>query len=90
MPRGMYKSRTFRRVFRKTPGGKTTLHYELRKPGKAQCGNCGKALKGVPRERPVKLRNMPKTKKRPERMFGGVLCSACAREEIKKRARKKV
>jgi len=33
------------------------------------------------------MRNMPKTKKRPERPFGGVLCSKCSREEIVSRIR---
>jgi len=83
MPTGRLKSRTFRRVFVKTPGGNTTLHYKRRKPAKAQCGKCGQNLLGVPRELPSKMMNMPKTHKRPERAFGGVLCSKCSRQLIK-------
>jgi uncharacterized Zn finger protein (UPF0148 family) len=30
---------------------------------------------------------MPKTAKRPERVFGGVLCSACSRMTLKAEAR---
>lgn len=74
-------------MFVKTPGGKTTLHYKKRKPSKAQCGKCGKILAGVPRERPHKMQNLAKTKKRPERPYGGVLCSACSRVLIKTKAR---
>ncbi|MBU0666241.1 MAG: 50S ribosomal protein L34e [Nanoarchaeota archaeon] len=82
MPRGKEKSRTLRRVFKKLPGERTTLHYEKRKPSKAKCSGCDALLKGVPRERPYKMQNMPKTKKRPERPYGGVLCTKCARKKI--------
>ena len=87
MVRGMFKSRTFRRVFVKTPGAETKIHYRKRKPSKAKCGGCGVELKGVPRERPYRMQNMPKTAKRPERPFGGVLCSKCMRKEIVARSR---
>ncbi|MBW2967188.1 50S ribosomal protein L34e [Candidatus Woesearchaeota archaeon] len=81
------RSRTLRRVHRKTPGGKTALHFEKRKPSKAKCGQCGKLLPGVPRERPHKMTKLPKTKKRPERPYGGVLCSACMRKKMVASAR---
>ncbi|MFH1212347.1 MAG: 50S ribosomal protein L34e [Candidatus Woesearchaeota archaeon] len=87
MPAGRYKSHTFKRVKKKTPGGRTALRYETRKPSKAVCGVCGKQLHAVPRERPYKMKNLAKTKKRPERPFGGVLCSACLRKQIVKKAR---
>ncbi len=87
MVSGMHKSRTFRRIHKKTPGGKVVLHHVLRKPKIAHCANCGDALKGVPRERPIKMQKMPKTAKRPERPFGGVLCSKCLKQQIKNKAR---
>ena len=80
---GKTKSRTFRRIFVKTPGGKTVIHYEKRKPSKAHCANCGNVLSGVPRERPFKMMKMGKTEKRPERPYGGMLCSRCMRLKIK-------
>lgn len=82
------KSRSLRRVFKRTPGGRTVVHYKPRKPGKAHCAKCGAVLKGVLRERPHKMRTMPKTKKRPSRPYGGVLCSRCMRQEIKRGVRK--
>jgi large subunit ribosomal protein L34e len=90
MPRGMHKSRTLRKVFVKTPGGKTTLHYRKRKPSKAVCASCKTQLAGVPRERPYKMMNLPKTAKRPERPYGGVLCSPCTRKLMKEKARQAV
>jgi large subunit ribosomal protein L34e len=81
------RSRTFRRVYRKTPGGKTVLQYKKRKPARAVCADCGAVLAGVPRERPYKMQRMPKTKKRPERPYGGVLCSKCTRKKMIAKAR---
>ena len=87
MPQPYKRSRSLRRVYVKAPGGKTRLHYRKRKPGKAKCGNCGAVLKGTLRERSNKMGNLPKTKKRPERPYGGVLCSRCMRILIVKKAR---
>jgi len=87
MPEGRFKSRTFRRVNKKTPGGKNIRQYKKRKPEPHKCANCGKLLKGIPRERPYKMQNMGVTKKRPERPFGGKLCSKCSRDLIKQEAR---
>tara|TARA_Y100000310_G_scaffold342346_1_gene445239 strand:+ start:512 stop:775 length:264 start_codon:yes stop_codon:yes gene_type:complete len=81
------KSRTYRRVKVKITKGVTT-HYLKKKPSKARCGACGMELAGVPRERPYKMQNMPKTAKRPERPYGGVLCSACSRKKIIAEVRK--
>lgn len=83
MTRPMHRSRTLRRVKRKTPGGKVSMQYKERKPQPAKCANCGAVLKGVARERPYKMKRLPKSAKRPERPFGGNLCSKCSREKIK-------
>lgn len=88
MPEGNKRSRTFKRIHKKLPGGRNTVHYEKRKPGKAKCGKCGALLKGVPRERPYKMQKMPRSVKRPERPYGGNLCSRCTREVFIQKARK--
>ena len=82
MPQPYKRSRSLRRVYVKAPGGKTRLHYRKRKPGKAECGSCGAFLKGTLRERPNKMSSLAKTKKRPERPYGGVLCTRCMRQKI--------
>ncbi|MFH1668536.1 MAG: 50S ribosomal protein L34e [Candidatus Woesearchaeota archaeon] len=76
------RSRTLRRVSVKTPGSRTTMHYRKRKPSKAICSKCGATLAGVPRERPYKMQKLAKTMKRPERPYGGVLCSSCTRRKV--------
>jgi len=83
-----HKSRSLRRIFKKLPGGKINIHYKKRKPGKARCSDCSKPLIGVPRELPSKMQNLAKTKKRPERPYGGVLCSKCMRKKLKEQIRK--
>jgi len=87
MPRGMFKSGRLRKVSVRTPGSRVSVHYRERKPSKAVCGSCKKQLAGVPRELPSMMKNMPKTAKRPERPYGGVLCSACTRKLLKQQAR---
>ena len=82
MPAGKHKSRTLRRVFRKTPGARNVLHYVKRKPKAARCGGCNAILQGVPRDIPSKIARMSKTQMRPERIFGGNLCHACTRQKI--------
>jgi len=47
-------------------------------------------LNGVPRLRPVELRKLPLSQKRPERMFGGVLCIRCLERLLKKSVREQV
>ncbi len=81
------KSRTMRRVFKRTPGGRNAVDYVLRKPAKLRCSNCDKELHGIPRLRPQKLSKTPKTRKRPERAFGGVMCSSCSRRAIIEKSR---
>ncbi|MBD3203073.1 50S ribosomal protein L34e [Candidatus Woesearchaeota archaeon] len=87
MPEGRFKSRSFKRKKKKLPGGNNKIHYRKKKPGKAKCRDCGNVLKGVPRKRPTKMKNMARSKKRPKRPFGGVLCSKCTRKLIKKETR---
>ena len=82
MPKPSRRSRSIRRVFRKIPGGGVSLQYKKQKPKAAKCGECGMVLKGIPRAIPTKMRSMTKTRKRPQRPYGGVLCSKCLRNKI--------
>ena len=90
MPARRLRSRSYRRLQRKVPGGSTRLHYERKKPKAARCGNCGAVLKGIPRELPIKFKGMSKSQKRPERPYGGVLCSRCMRQTIVQKFRAEI
>ncbi|MFH1916404.1 MAG: 50S ribosomal protein L34e [Nanoarchaeota archaeon] len=85
MPKGREKSGRFRKVAKRTPGGRVTMTYQKRLPGNARCARCKQKLPGIPRMLTVTARGLAKTKKRPERPFGGKLCSSCMRDEIKKK-----
>ena len=87
MVRRALRSRSLRRVKVKTPGGRVVTHFKKKKPQAAHCAGCGDVLKGVPRERSFKMQKMAKTKKRPERAYGGVLCSKCSRALFKEKAK---
>ena len=80
MPAPRYRSRTFRRVFVRTPSG-VKLTYRKRKPSKAKCALCGAELKGVVRVRAYKLKSIAKSKKMPSRPYSN-LCSRCSRKKL--------
>ncbi len=82
-----YRSRSKRRVFVRTPGGKTVIHYVVRNPKQGRCAVTGQILNGIPRVAPVALKRLAKTKKRPQRPFGGVLSSKAMRRVVVEEAR---
>lgn len=87
MVRRALRSRSLRRVKVKTPGSKVVTHYRKRKPKIGHCGNCGAILKGVPRARPKKMQKLSKSKKRPQRPYGGSLCTKCTRQLFREKAK---
>ena len=87
MPERYKRSRSIRKVKRKVPGGRTVTHYERKNPKSAHCAKCNAVLKGIPRKRPFKMHALSKSKKRPERPYGGNLCSKCMRTVFIERAR---
>jgi len=85
-----FRSRRFRRANVKLPGGNVVIHYNRRKPGKPQCSMCGEYLKGVARGMISSVKKLSKTEKRPERPYGGTLCTKCMRKVMIEKARKLV
>jgi large subunit ribosomal protein L34e len=89
MPQPRFRSRSKRRIQKKMPGGRTKLVYSAKKPGLPRCSLCGEELKGIPRLSANQAKNAPKSRKRPQRPYGGFLCARCAREKIRIEARSK-
>ncbi len=85
MVEGKKKSRSLKRIKRKTPGKKTVTHYRRKTPNVAKCAKCGNELKGIPRLRSAKLKNTTKSQKSVARPYGGNLCSKCMRTVIKEK-----
>jgi|TARA_Y100000310_G_C20492592_1_gene719979 large subunit ribosomal protein L34e len=81
MVQGKEKSRSKRRVFVKTPGGKQKKHLRIRKDSSLVCAECRNKLQGIPRLIPSKFRNLAKTKKRASRPYSN-LCSSCMRKKL--------
>jgi large subunit ribosomal protein L34e len=74
-------------MHKRTPGGQNVLRYKKKKPSKHVCAECGAILHGVPRGRPYEIKKLSKTKRTPNRPFGGYLCSKCLRKHFKSEAR---
>jgi ribosomal protein L34E/ribosomal protein L14E/L6E/L27E len=83
MVQGKFKSSRLRQRKLKVPGGATKTRYLERKPKQAKCGETGEALHGIPRMSGNQAKNVPKTTKRPERPYGGVLSSKAMRNKFK-------
>jgi large subunit ribosomal protein L34e len=79
------RSRSLKRVVKRTPGNMLTVHFKKEKPDYAKCGNCGKKIVRA-RLRPSEIRKLPKDQRRPERPFPE-LCPKCMREKIKEMIR---
>jgi large subunit ribosomal protein L34e len=87
MPRPALRTRSLRKIRKKLPGGASIIHYIKKKPKRAVCANCGKPLHGVAGGLTSRVRGLSKSRKRPERPYGGKLCAKCARAQIKKKIR---
>jgi large subunit ribosomal protein L34e len=82
-----YRSTSSKGRSAKTPGGRVNVTYKPKKPSKAICAICKINLKAVPNRSNSGMAKLAKTEKRPERMFGGVLCGNCVRELVKEKIR---
>ncbi|MCX6709747.1 MAG: 50S ribosomal protein L34e [Candidatus Woesearchaeota archaeon] len=85
MTQPRFRARTFRRVFRKAPGGRILLHHEKRKNSGGKCAMCGASLNRA-KTTAAAMKKLPKTAKRAERPYSN-LCPKCMREVLKEKAR---
>ena len=81
------RSRSDKKTIKRLPGGGHAIHTRRGKVNTASCSDCGEKLSGVPTGNKFKISKLPKTKKRPERPFGGVLCGSCLKKIIKEKLR---
>jgi large subunit ribosomal protein L34e len=80
MPTRHERTRSLKRKQRRLPGGRHTTHYRRKKAGRPICSSCRTYLKGV-------STSTAKTKRRPQRTYGGVLCFNCLQKMMIERAR---
>jgi len=86
LPRPALRVRSRKHYSTKLPGGRTVTHFYRKIRGVAVCAICGRPL-SVPRLSPRNAGKLPKTAKRPERIYGGQICGSCLREMIKQSVR---
>jgi large subunit ribosomal protein L34e len=72
----------------KTPGKRLKIHLKKKKPKIAKCAICKRPLHGIKKLSSSELKKLSKTEKRPERIYGGYLCSSCLKELLKEKVRK--
>lgn len=79
--------RSGKRKLYKTISGKYIWRSIRKKANAHKCAECKKPLPGMPRGSRVEIRRLSKTQRRPERPYGGQLCSPCTRRKFKLMAR---
>ena len=79
-----YKSRTLKRVSKKTPGNRVSIHFRRKNPKGAFCGISGNRLNGISRKRPGRFNTLSKSKKRPNRKFGGTFSHSVVKRALEK------
>jgi len=77
MVKPMLRSRSKKKVHKRTPGGHTVLRHKGKKHGVKTCARCSKHLSGVPSDASSVIRNLSKSQKAPNRPYAGVLCQEC-------------
>lgn len=75
------------KVKRRTPTGKIVISNRKERPATAKCANCKSQLHGVQRKIPSEFKKLSASERRPERPYGGYLCSNCSREIFRERVR---
>jgi len=81
-PEPRYRSRSKARKIVKTPGKKIKIHYRRRRFGKDKCAICKKELHGMSSRDPKKRRRTAKSRRSPNRMYGGYLCPSCLKTAL--------
>ncbi len=77
MPARRLRTRAYRRVSLRLPGGRTVVRYEERRKGQARCRRCGLPLPGQ-----SSRRSLPRSSRKANRPFSD-LCSRCSREALR-------
>lgn len=85
MTKTRFRSGSWTKKKVKTPGNKIVTHYSRKKHSYAKCAKCKKPLHGVGRYLSKHWEKLSKTEKRPERPYGGQLCSSCMRQIFRER-----
>jgi large subunit ribosomal protein L34e len=87
MPKPYQRTRSRKRKLLKLPGSRVATHYKHERVGASHCVRCGRVLPSFPRLNVSKLRSLPASKRRLQRLCGGQLCHVCLQETLKQAVR---
>ena len=79
-----FKSKSKNKVFRKTPGTLLKVHLEKRNPKGQFCGISGAILNGIPKKTATEFNKLSKSKKRPNRKYGGTFSHKVVKDHLEK------
>lgn len=79
--------KSMKKLKKRTVTGRNIIVYRKGRTSAAVCNNCGREMHGIPRLANAQLAKLAKTKKSPNRKFGGYLCSKCTKEFLRNAAR---
>ncbi|KAH9254047.1 hypothetical protein BASA81_007922 [Batrachochytrium salamandrivorans] len=77
-----FRTRSNRLAPVKTPGGKIVGHLLEKKAQRPKCGDCKRALPGIPALRPYQYKTLAKRERTVSRAYGGSRCHKCVRTRI--------
>lgn len=80
-------SKSIRKNVQRLPGGRTKIRTSRKKRSILKCSVTGKQLQGVPRVRSSAVRRIEKSKRAPNRPFGGVLNPSVTKSMFIQKAR---
>ena len=74
--------RSGKRKLVKTPSGKFYFKSIKKKANYPHCATCNRVLPGVARGTRVEVRRMSLSERKPNRPYGGQICSPCLRRKL--------
>jgi large subunit ribosomal protein L34e len=74
-----------KKIKKRTPSGRSVIRKGKKRPSYSKCARCGARIHGMPRMKPSELKKLPKSKRVPNRPYGGYLCTKCMRDMLKKK-----
>jgi large subunit ribosomal protein L34e len=66
-----FKSKSKQKIYKKTPGTNLNIHFRKSNPKSHHCGISGAILNGIPKKTAIRFNKLSKSKKRPNRKYGG-------------------
>lgn len=87
MPRPSERTRSRKRAFKPSPGGKMGTRLKNEIGAFSRCISCGRQLAGLSNSSSLKTRMLNKGKKSVWRPYGGQLCHNCLKVALKQAAK---